>query len=240
MTNQRSFLFNVDLVTIGIYIALCVIGWFNIHGAVFDPENPNIYDLSTNYGKQFIFILSALILGVVILLLDSKFFTSLSLVFYISTILLLIAVLIVGRNVGGNQAWIPIGSFRLQPSEFAKFATCLVLAKYLSASNARVQDFRTLIVCGVILLIPLTLIMLQPDTGSALTFFALVFVLYREGLSGYVLVIGALLIALFVLTLLISKLYLVSILLLPAFQTLHWSVKPAPFKIPTGKTIRFL
>ena len=229
MTNQRSFLFNVDLVTIGIYIALCVIGWFNIHAAVFDPENPNIYDLSTNYGKQFIFILSALILGVVILLLDSKFFTSLSLVFYISTILLLIAVLIVGRNVGGNQAWIPIGSFRLQPSEFAKFATCLVLAKYLSASNARVQDFRTLIVCGVILLIPLTLIMLQPDTGSALTFFALVFVLYREGLSGYVLVIGALLIALFVLTLLISKLYLVSILLLTAGLLIYYSRKSATF-----------
>lgn len=229
MTNQRSFLFNVDLITIGIYLALCIIGWFNIHAAVFDPENPNIYDLSTNYGKQFIFILSALILGVVILLLDSKFFTSLSPVFYVITLLLLVAVLVIGRNVGGNQAWIPIGSFRLQPSEFAKFATCLVLAKYLSASSARVQDIRTLIVCGIILLIPLALIMLQPDTGSALTFFSLVFVLYREGLSGYVLVVGALLILLFVLTLLMSKLYLVSILLLIAGLLIYYSRKSATF-----------
>ncbi|HXH99190.1 MAG TPA: rod shape-determining protein RodA [Sphingobacteriaceae bacterium] len=229
MNNQRGLLFNVDMITVGIYLSLCIIGWFNIHAAVFDPENPNIYDLSTNYGKQFIFIISAVILGVVILLLDSKFFTSLSPVFYGITILLLIAVLIVGRNVGGNQAWIPIGSFRLQPSEFAKFSTCLLLARYLSSSNAKVQDVMSLFICGIILLIPLALIMLQPDTGSALTFFSLVFVLYREGLSGYVLVVGVLCITLFVLTLLLSKLYLVSILILVAGLLIYYSRKSTTF-----------
>ncbi|NEU09738.1 rod shape-determining protein RodA [Flavihumibacter sp. R14] len=214
MNNQRSLFFNVDWIVILTFLALCIIGWFNIHAAVYNPEKPSIFNLDTNYGKQLIFIISALILGFVILLLDSKFFNTFSPVFYGITLLLLVLVLVVGRNVGGNQAWIPIGSFRLQPSEFAKFSTCLLLARYLSAINTKVQDLRTQSVCAIILLIPMGLIMLQPDTGSALTFGSLIFVLYREGLSGYFLVIGAILIALFVLTLLLSKLYLIAALIL--------------------------
>jgi len=214
MNNHRSPFFNVDWIVILTFLALCIIGWFNIHAAVYNPEKPSIFNLDTNYGKQLIFIISALILGLVILLLDSKFFNTFSPVFYGVTLLLLVLVLIVGRNVGGNQAWIPIGSFRLQPSEFAKFATCLMLARYLSMVNTKVQDLSTQSVCAIILLIPMGLIMLQPDTGSALTFGSLIFVLYREGLSGYFLVIGAILIVLFVLTLLMSKLYLILALIL--------------------------
>ena len=214
MNNQRSLFFNVDWIVILTFLALCIIGWFNIHAAVYNPEKPSIFNLDTNYGKQLIFIISALILGFVILLLDSKFFNTFSPVFYGITLLLLVLVLVVGRNVGGNQAWIPIGSFRLQPSEFAKFSTCLLLARYLSAVNTKVQDLRTQSVCAIILLIPMGLIMLQPDTGSALTFGSLIFVLYREGLSGYFLVIGAILIALFVLSLLISKFFLIGGLIL--------------------------
>lgn len=210
MNNQRSLFFNVDWIVILTFLTLCIIGWFNIHAAVYNPEKPSIFNLDTNYGKQLIFIISAIILGFVILLLDSKFFNTFSPVFYGATLFLLILVLIVGRNVGGNQAWIPIGSFRLQPSEFAKFSTCLLLARYLSTVNAKIQDLRTQSVCAIILLIPMGLIMLQPDTGSALTFGSLIFVLYREGLSGYFLVIGAILIALFVLSLLLSKVILIA------------------------------
>jgi rod shape determining protein RodA len=213
MNNQRSLFYNADWITIFLYLILCIIGWFNIHAAVFDPEHPSIWDMSTNYGKQFIFIISALVIGSVILLLDSKFFNTFAPVFYGVTLLLLVLVLIIGRNVGGNQAWIPIGNFRLQPSEFAKFATCLLLARYLSSTNVKIQDFKTQLVVGVILLVPMSLVMLQPDTGSALTFTALIFVLYREGLSGYVLVIGALSIVLFILALLINKFFLVAIVL---------------------------
>jgi rod shape determining protein RodA len=209
MSNQRSLFFNVDWVTFLIYFALCVIGWFNIHSAVYDPQYPDIIDLHTNYGKQFIYIMSAFTLAIVILLLDSKFFSTLAFPVYMITIFLLILVLIVGRNVGGNQAWIPIGSFRLQPSEFAKFSTVLVLAKYLSSSTTRIQDLRSQLMCGVIVFAPIVLIMLQPDTGSALAFISLVLVMYREGLSGYILVVGAMLIALFVLTLLVKKFILI-------------------------------
>ncbi len=211
---QRSPFFNVDWIIVLIFLSLCIIGWFNIHAAVYNPEKPSIFNLDTNYGKQLIFIISALILGMVILLMDSKFFNTFAPIFYGITLMLLVLVLIVGRNVGGNQAWIPIGSFRLQPSEFAKFASCLFLARYLSMNNVRVQDLKTKSICAAILLLPMGLIMLQPDTGSALTFFSLIFVLYREGLSGYFLIVGALLIALFVLALLISKLYLIGGLIL--------------------------
>lgn len=214
MNNQRSLFFNVDVVTILVYILLCIIGWFNIHAAVYDAEHPSIFDLDTNYGKQLLYIVTALILGTVILIMDSKFFNTFSPVFYGVTILLLILVLIVGRNVGGNQAWIPIGSFRLQPSEFSKFASCLLLAKYLSSSHIKLQDIQTQVIAAIILFIPVGLIMLQPDTGSALAFTALIFVLYREGQSKYFLLIEGLLITLFVLALLIGKLYLISVLVL--------------------------
>jgi len=208
MNNQRGLFFNVDWFIILTYLILCIIGWFNIHAAVYDPSNPSIIDLDTNYGKQLIFIISAVIIGFVILLLDSKFFNTFSPVFYGVSILLLILVLIIGRNVGGNQAWIPIGSFRLQPSEFAKFSTCLLLAKYLSSGTIKVQDLKTQIISAVIILFPTALILLQPDAGSALTFTSLILVLYREGLSGYFLIIEGLSILLFVLTVLYNK-YLV-------------------------------
>src|ERR1700759_1528888 len=141
--HQRSFFFNVDWVTVVIYLALCTVGWFNIHAAVFDARHPSIIDLNTNYGKQFIFICVSVILAIFILLLESRFIIALAPAFYVVTVLLLIVVLVIGRNVGGNQAWINLGGgFRLQPSEFAKFTTCLLLARYLSGPNVRVQEFK--------------------------------------------------------------------------------------------------
>src|SRR5690606_26680242 len=117
-----------------------------------------------------------------------------------------IIVLIVGKNVGGNQAWIPLGSFRLQPSEFAKLASCLMLAKYLNANSNRNPNLQTLAIGSFLLLVPIALIMLQPDTGSALTFFALIFVFYREGyVSGNFLLIGGACIVLFILSLLLPE-----------------------------------
>lgn len=208
--NQRSFFFNVDWPIIFIYISLCVIGWLNVYAAVYDPANPSIIDFETNYGKQFFFIISAFLIGLAILLIDSRFFNTFSPIFYAITIFLLILVLIIGRNVGGNQAWIPIGSFRLQPSEFAKFATCLMLARYLSSGTIKIQDVKTQINAALIILIPTALILLQPDAGSALTFSSLILVLYREGLSGYFLVIEALAIILFVLTILYNKFIVLS------------------------------
>ncbi|OKS84796.1 rod shape-determining protein RodA [Mucilaginibacter polytrichastri] len=207
-TNQRGFFFNVDWLTVLLYLILCAVGWFNIHSAVYDPRHPGFVDFDTNYGKQFIFIMSSIVLSIVILLLDNRFFITFASVFYVITIILLIAVLVVGRNVGGNQAWIPLGSFRLQPSEFAKVTTVMLLARYLSGTNIRVTEWRSFLTAGAIIGLPMLLIMLQPDTGSTLVFCSLIFVLYREGLSPYFLVTIALMIILFVLTLLLNQLYL--------------------------------
>ena len=212
-TQQRSFFFNVDWLTVFLYLILCTIGWFNIHAAVFDANHPSIVDASTNYGKQFIFICVSVVVGIVILLLESRFIAALAPAFYVVIVLLLILVLVIGRNVGGNQAWINMGGgFRLQPSEFAKFATCLLLARYLSGTNIRVTEPKSFLTAAVIIGFPMLLIMLQPDTGSTLVFCSLIFVLYREGLSPYFLVIAGLFITLFVTSLLYNPLYIILIL----------------------------
>lgn len=199
---QRSFFFNVDWICVFIYLALCTIGWFNIHSAAPGTGNPGIFNTSTDYGKQLIYLAIAIPIGIVILLLESRFLTALSVPIYVITSLLLMLVLVVGRNVGGNQAWISLGGgFRLQPSEFAKFSTCLLLARYLSGTNVKVTELKSFLIAAGIIVFPMVLIMLQPDAGSTLVFSALIFVLYREGLSPYFLILEGLFITLFVLTL---------------------------------------
>jgi rod shape determining protein RodA len=199
---QRSFFFNVDWLMVFIYLALCAIGITNIYSVMYNPKSPALFDLSTDYGKQLLFVIIGLCVGIVILLLDSRFFSSLAPVFYGITILLLMLVLVIGRNVGGNQAWISLGGgFRLQPSEFAKLSTCLLLARYLSGTNIKITDTRSFLAAAAIIGFPMFLIMLQPDAGSTLVFSCLIFVLYREGLSPYFLILEGLFIALFVLTL---------------------------------------
>lgn len=216
MNTNRSFLnTRIDWLTILLWFSLCIIGWFNIHAAVYDPEHSSLISIGTNYGKQFIFIVTATIIGATILIIDNRFYSSIAPVFYGVTILLLILVLIVGRNVGGNQAWIPIGSFRLQPSEFAKLSCILLLAKFLNAQSNKMPNTRNLFYGALIIFVPVFLIMLQPDWGSAVTFTALVFVFYREGyLSGNFLLLGMLSIVLFILTLLFPEGYIILFLAL--------------------------
>jgi rod shape determining protein RodA len=213
MNNQRSFFFNVDWVTVFIYLALCTIGWFNIHSAVYDERHPGILDFKTDSSKQLLYIVVSLVIGAVILLLESRFITALAPAFYGITILLLLLVLVVGRAVGGNAAWISLGGgFKLQPSEFAKFTTCLLLARYLSATNVRITEWRSFLVAGAIIGVPMALILLQPDMGSTLVFYSLIFVLYREGLSPYFLVISALFIILFLTSILFTPLYVIAVI----------------------------
>ncbi|WP_285009215.1 rod shape-determining protein RodA [Pedobacter faecalis] len=213
--NQGNrFFFNVDWVTILIYIALCSIGFVNIYASIFTAtDDPGIFNFSTNYGKQLIFIISGLLIGFSILLLDAKFFSIFSPIIYGLTLLLLVVVLLIGRNVGGNQAWIALGSFRLQPSELAKFGTALLLARYVSTFNPKFSDFKSIFFAGVIILLPLILILLQPDAGSALVFLSFMFPLYREGLSGYFLLIFLGMIVLFVADFLVPMNVLIPVIL---------------------------
>lgn len=200
MSTQQGgrFFFNVDWITILIFVALCTVGFVNIYASIYNPETSTLFNFGSNYGKQLIFIITALILGFSILLMDAKFFSVFSPVIYGLTMLLLVAVLLVGRKVAGNQAWIPLGSFRLQPSELAKFGTALLLSRYVGSFSPKFRDFKSISFAAVIVLFPLMLIMLQPDTGSALVFLSFMFPLYREGLSGYFLLIFLGMIVLFI------------------------------------------
>jgi len=200
MSNQQGnrFFFNVDWITILLYVALCSIGVVNIYASIFNGSTGSEFNFSTSYGKQLIYVITGLILGFSILLLDAKFFSIFSPIVYGITMLLLVLVLIVGRKVGGNQAWIPLGSFRLQPSELAKFGTALLLARYISTFSPKLRDVKSIFFAAVIIVIPLFLIMLQPDLGSGLVFLSFMFPLYREGLSGYFLLIFLGMIVLFI------------------------------------------
>jgi len=237
MNNPRnnSFFGKIDWITILLWLSLCLIGFFNIHAAVYDPEHPGLFNLNTNYGKQSIYIFTAAIIGFSILIIDAKFFISASPFIYVCTTLLLVAVLIVGRNVGGNQAWIPLGSFRLQPSEFAKLATCLLLAQYLSTQSTKTPSMQSLFIGAGIVLFPVLLVMLQPDTGSALAFFALIFVFYREGyINTNFLLFGALCIVLFVLALLFNQWALIGVMALICGILVYFFRKKVKYIINIG------
>lgn len=163
-----------------------------------------MFDTSQEYGKQFIWIITACVLAFVVMLFDGEFIRRISPIIYGVTVLLLILVLIFGKEVNGAKAWFGFGSFGIQPSEFAKLGTSLMLAYYLSQINTRMEDFKTKVRAVGILALPALLIMLQPDTGTVLVFVAYVFVMYREGLSGNILLLGLLAIVLSVLSLVLK------------------------------------
>lgn len=202
---QNKFWKNIDRPTLVIYFLLVIIGWISIYSAVYDENHTNIFDIERNYGKQLIWIGSAFFIGLMILLIESKFYAVFSYGIYGITLILLLAVLFFGKYVNGSRSWFEIGSFRLQPAEFAKFATALVLAKYMGKSGIRIERISTKMMCLVLLALPMGLILLQGDVGSAVTYTTFILVLYREGLSGTILVIGVLLIALFISAVLVPK-----------------------------------
>jgi rod shape determining protein RodA len=212
MREQKNIFHNIDWITVGIYLTLMLFGWFNIYAAVYSEEHSSIFDFSMSYGKQMIWITCAIVLAMIIMMTDIKFFPAFSYVIYGTIILMLIAVLLLGNVTSGSKSWFQIGSFKLQPSEFAKFATCLAIAKYLSTTNIKIQDIRTKFITLLILGAPAFLILLQNDTGSALVYGAFIFLLYREGLSGNVLIFGFVIIVLFFISLLIDKFIVLGVL----------------------------
>lgn len=209
MRDRNNVLKNIDWMLVGLYFALVFMGWVSVYAAVYNTEHTSIFDLSQRYGKQALWIATSIVLIFVILMIDMKFFTSFAYVIYGATLLLLIAVLVLGKEVAGSKSWIEIGSFALQPSEFAKFATNLALAKYLSNVQLNLKDIKQVLRAGIIILAPAGLIFLQNDTGSALVYFTFILVLYREGFSGNFLILGFLLALVFVLTLLVGTLTMI-------------------------------
>lgn len=182
---------NFDRPILIMYLMLMFMGWANIYAAAYDPDHASIFDQSKEYGKQAVWMAVSLTLAAVILMVRGELIRNLAYAIYGGVLLLLMAVLIFGKEVNGARAWFGVGSFGIQPAEFAKFATALALTRYLSGLKALV-DWRSRVISAIIILAPVALIMLQPDTGTALVSGAFILVLYREGLSGNVLLLGIL------------------------------------------------
>lgn len=202
---------NMDKPLLLIYLLLVIAGWFNIYSVVYDPENTG-FSFATRYGKQLMFIGFALILGAVVLIADLRVFTQFAYLYYGMAIVLLLAVLVFGAQISGAKSWIKLGPLSFQPSEFAKVATCLAFSKYVSQPAMNMKKVRNQIAASLWFLFPMGLILLQPDAGSALVFVSFVFVLYREGMSGKVLLAGLVAVVLFVAALLLNRYVLIGVI----------------------------
>ncbi len=180
---------NVDRPLVIVYLVLLFMGWANIYSAAYNPDHPNLFDTKMEYGNQSVWIVVCLVLGSAMMMVRGDFIKDMALPAYGFVLLLLALVPVLGKEVGGNTNWLQLGPVRIQPSEFAKFTTALVLTHYLSGlksfSGLQARAIATLIIAA-----PVGLILLGKDVGTALTFGAFILVLYREGLSGNILLLA--------------------------------------------------
>src|SRR3972149_3584231 len=209
---QKTIFQNIDWVMTGMFLVLGLLGWLNIYAAVYNEEHNNIFDISQKYGKQTLFIGGAILIALIILIIDANFFTAFPFPIYIVSMVTLVAVLFFGTEISGSKSWFRFGEFGLQPAEFAKFAACLALAKYLSSMDIRIERFQTKVYGFLIVLLPAVLIFLQKEAGTALVFVAFIFVLFREGFSGNLLLGGFFTTLLLISALLVNKTMLVILL----------------------------
>ncbi|MEO8588933.1 MAG: rod shape-determining protein RodA [Flavobacteriales bacterium] len=191
MSHRENVASNLDRPLLVMYLLLLFMGWANIYSAAYDVDHANIFDQAKEYGKQSVWIAISLVLGASILLVRGDLIRESAYGVYAAVLVLLVAVLIFGKDVNGARAWFGVGSFGIQPAEFAKFATALALSRYLSGLKA-LADVQSRVISTILIMLPVGLIMLQPDTGTALVSGAFILVLYREGLSGNVLLLAIL------------------------------------------------
>jgi rod shape determining protein RodA len=201
---------NLDWPATGLFFLLVMMGWFNIYAVVYDETSTkSLFDISTNSGRQMMFIGAAMFIIIIILIVDMRFYETIAYLIYGVAIFVLILVPIIGKEVGGNKSWLGIGSFGVQPSEFAKFATALAVAKFIGSVGFRMDNMRNQAVLFAMIGGPILLILLQKDFGTALVFGVFLLTFYREGMSPFLLVVGISIAALFILTLLVpNRIYL--------------------------------
>jgi rod shape determining protein RodA len=200
--------YGIDKITILLFLLLLTMGWFNIYAAVYNEDHKDILDLSQRYGKQFVWIIATLVITVFVVIIDSRFYFFFAWFIYGAFILMLISVLVFGKEINGARSWFEFGPLSLQPSEFAKFGTALALAAYLNNRRQELTKLKVIIPAVAIIFVPAILTALQPDLGSTIVFFSLFIVLFREGMSPFIFVSGLLMMILFFLTLLMNNLFL--------------------------------
>jgi rod shape determining protein RodA len=210
MIRRENIANNVDWTVVFIYLTLVFMGWINIYAAVYNEEHKSILDFSQRYGSQLLWIIAAFFIILILFMVDLKFYPFFAYFIYGFSLFMLMLVLVFGKEINGARAWLYIGKVSLQPSEFAKVATALAIAKYLSAYNVKVTNIRPLFSIIGLIALPVGLIALQPDAGSILVFLSFSIMLFREGLPGGFLLFGVTIALLLVLSLLMTKIYLVA------------------------------
>ncbi|MFS4494374.1 rod shape-determining protein RodA [Maribacter sp. 2308TA10-17] len=226
----KSVLKRIDWLTVFIYLALLTIGWVNIYSSTFTDDNLSIFDFSTLHGKQLFFIGVTFGTIILVLALEASFYERFSSVLYIIAMVLLLGLYPFGKTIAGATSWYDLGFFNLQPSELAKVATALALAKYLSDIQTDIRRRKDQLYSFLVLLIPVILIVPQPDPGSALVFFAMVFVIFREGLPLYYMGFAVLAVLVFITTLMFGTIWVTIFLAL--FVILFLLLKRKTFKVP--------
>ena len=202
MTEGRSIVKSFDWGIIGLYLTLVIIGWFNLYGAIYDYEQTNIFSFSNQAGKQFIWIVSAFGIALLLSLVEAKYYSILAYLLYGITVLILLITPLIAHETKGSLSWISFGSsFKLQPAEIAKITTALALSKYMGSYGYKVRSLRDMIVPLLLLLTPMLIIMVpQKETGSALVFVSFFIMFYREGMNGNILLVGLAAILFFIFT----------------------------------------
>ena len=203
MKNQ-SVKSNLDWLSVIIYTALLIMGWLNIYSSSLPIETSNVFDFGEFYGKQLLFIIFTVPLIIVVLSVDGKFYEKYATIIFAISLVLLAGLFLFGKTIAGQRCWYAIGSFTIQPSEFAKTATALALAKYLSDVQVNLKEPIRQIQALLIVFLPIMLILPQPDPGSALIYTVFLIVLYREGLPAWYIWTGFIAIVLFMMALILE------------------------------------
>jgi rod shape determining protein RodA len=205
MVTRHNIYANIDWISILMWLVMMAFGWMNIYSANIMEADSGIFNMTQRFGKQLIWIGAAILLAILLFILDAKFYIYFAYLLYALLIATLMGVLVFGTEINGAKSWYVIGGFQIQPSEFAKPITALALARLLTSHNYNLKRFSHLARAGLLILIPPSLILLQPDLGSTLVYFAFIFVLFREGFSANIMMMLAALIILFFATLLLDK-----------------------------------
>lgn len=208
MKREDSITHKIDWVTVLIYATIVISGWLNIYAVTYDENAASsIFSLDLNSGRQLVFIGGSVLIILAILIIDRQFYETFAYIIYGLLLLMLLLVPLIGKEVGGNKAWLGIGSFGVQPSEFAKFATALVVAKTIGSIGFKMDNLRNQIILFALIAAPMLLILLQKDTGTALVFTVFLLVFFREGMSPFIILLGLALAIIFVLALLVENQY---------------------------------
>jgi len=216
MIDKLNITEEIDWTTVGLYLLLVIFGWMNVFASSYNEQFTSVFNIRQNYGDQLLWILVSFVMIILLFAIDYRYYHFFAYVIYGFSILLLIAVLAFGTVVNNSQSWIRIMGFNFQPSEFVKITTALVIARYLSSYDVKLWTWRSMAFMTLLIGLPIGLISLQPDWGTALVFSCFVLLMYREGMPGWILALSIFITILFLMTLLLSNTIVIMVIIVLA------------------------